>query len=71
VVVADVDGVAERAGLDEGDVLLQLNNIEIKDAKQFNAAVAKLDPKKPSVLLVLREGNTRFVSLRPSAKAEK
>ncbi|WP_373925139.1 DegQ family serine endoprotease [Duganella sp. sic0402] len=71
VLVADVEGVAERAGLDEGDVLLQLNNTEVKDAKQFNAAVAKLDPKKPSVLLVLREGNTRFISLRPSAKAEK
>ena len=68
VVVTDVDGVAERAGLDEGDVLLQLNNTDIKDAKQFNAAVTKLDPKKPSVLLVLRDGNTRFISLRPTAK---
>jgi serine protease Do len=67
VLVADVEGVAERAGLDEGDVLLQLNNIEIKDVKQFNAAVAKLDPKKSSVLLVLRDGNTRFISLRPTA----
>ncbi|MYM33398.1 Do family serine endopeptidase [Duganella sp. FT94W] len=71
VVVVDAEGVAEGAGLDEGDVLLQLNNIEVKDAKQFNAAVAKLDPKKPSVLLVLRDGNTRFISLRPTAKAEK
>jgi serine protease Do len=71
VVVVDVEGVAERAGLDEGDVLLQLNNIEVRDAKQFNAAVAKLDPKKASVLLVLRDGNTRFISLRPTAKAEK
>lgn len=71
VVVVDVEGVAERAGLDEGDVLLQLNNIEVRDVKQFNAAVAKLDPKRPSVLLVLRDGNTRFVSLRPTAKAEK
>ncbi len=68
VVVVDVDGVSESAGLDEGDVLLQLNNIEIKDAKQFNAAVAKLDPKKRSVLLVRREDTTRFVSLPPTAK---
>ncbi|WP_371857198.1 DegQ family serine endoprotease [Duganella callida] len=71
VVVDDVEGVAERAQLEEGDVLLQLNNIEIKDAKQFNAAVAKLDPKRASVLLVYRDGATRFISLRPTAKAEK
>ena len=59
---------AARAELEEGDVLLQLNNIEIKDAKQFNAAVAKLDPKKASVLLVRRDDTTRFISLRPTAK---
>ncbi|MRW93240.1 Do family serine endopeptidase [Duganella sp. FT80W] len=68
VVVTDVDGVSESAGLDEGDVLLQLNNIEIKDAKQFNAAVAKLDPKKRSVLLVRRDDTTRFISLPATAK---
>jgi hypothetical protein len=33
-------------------VLLQLNNVSIKDAKQFNALVAKLDPKLASVVLV-------------------
>ena len=68
VSVDDADGVAGRAGLRQGDVLLQLNNIEIKDAKQFNAAVAKLDPKKPSVVLVRRGDVAQFVSLRPSAK---
>ena len=62
------EGVAGRAGLRQGDVLLQLNNVEVKDAKQFNAAVAKLDPKKPSVVLVRRGDVTQFVSLRPSAK---
>jgi serine protease Do len=68
VLVDAVEGVAANAQLDEGDVLLQINNIEIKNAKQFNQVVAKLDPKKASVVLVLREGSTRFISLRPSAK---
>jgi serine protease Do len=68
VVVDSAEGVAGKAALDEGDVLLQLNNTEIKDAKQFNALVAKLDPKKPSVLLVRRGDVTQFISLRPSAK---
>jgi len=68
VAVDSAEGVAGRAGVLEGDVLLQLNNVEIKDAKQFNAAVAKLDAKKASVLLVRRGDVTQFVSVRPSAK---
>ncbi|WP_373987838.1 DegQ family serine endoprotease [Duganella sp. BuS-21] len=68
VVVDDVEGVAASAQLEQGDVLLQLNNTEIKDAKQFNAAAAKLDPKKPAVLLVLRDGASRHILLRPTAK---
>nr|WP_308597847.1 DegQ family serine endoprotease [Massilia sp. BJB1822] len=68
VVVDGAEGVAARAGLREGDILLQLNNAEIVDAKQFNAAVAKLDPKKASVVLVRRGDTAQFVSLRPSAK---
>ncbi|HWW72647.1 MAG TPA: Do family serine endopeptidase [Duganella sp.] len=69
VVVESAEGVAAR--LQEGDVVLQLNNSEVKDAKQFNALVAKLDPKKPSVLLVRRGDATQFISLRPSAAKEK
>jgi serine protease Do len=68
VQVDAVEGVAARAGLQAGDVILQLNNTEIRDAKQFNAAVARLDPKKPSVVLVRRGDISQFVSLRPSAK---
>jgi len=68
VSVDSAEGAAAGAGLDDGDVLLQLNNTEIKDAKQFNALVAKLDPKKASVLLVRRGDVTQFISLRPSAK---
>jgi len=69
VVVESAEGVASR--LQEGDVVLQLNNSEVKDVKQFNALVAKLDPKKPSVLLVRRGEATQFISLRPSAAKEK
>ncbi|MDI3292757.1 DegQ family serine endoprotease [Janthinobacterium tructae] len=68
VLVDDADGVAALAGLQPGDVILQLNNVAVKDAKQFNALVAKLDPKKPSAVLVRRGDVALFVSLRPSAK---
>ena len=49
-------------------MILQLNNVAVKDAKQFNALVAKLDPKKSSAVLVRRGDVAQFVSLRPSAK---
>lgn len=66
VVVEEVDGMAERAGLQEDDVILQVNNIGVKDSKQFNAIVAKLDTKKPSVLLVRRGDVSQFVVVRPA-----
>ncbi|MES2740809.1 MAG: DegQ family serine endoprotease [Pseudomonadota bacterium] len=68
VLVEAVDGVAGRAGLQPGDVILQINNTEVRDAKQFNALVSKLDHKKPSVLLVRRGDVSQFVSLRPTLK---
>ena len=65
VVVDASDGVAARAGVRPGDLILQLNNIEIKDAKTFNAMVARLDPKKSAALLVRRDDNTQYVVVRP------
>lgn len=68
VMVDGAEGAAAKAGLRAGDVLLQLDNMEIHDAKQFNAAVAKLDVKKPHVVLVRRGEVAQFVSLRPAVK---
>ncbi|WP_226935989.1 Do family serine endopeptidase [Janthinobacterium sp. GW458P] len=68
VQVDDADGVAAQAGLQPGDVILQLNNVAVKDAKQFNALVARLDPKKSAAVLVRRGDTAQFVPLRPSAK---
>jgi serine protease Do len=64
--VEGVEGSAARAGLRPGDVILQLNNNEVKTAKQFNALVAKLDPKKSAVVLVQRGDSSQFVPLKPT-----
>lgn len=68
VVVDSVDGPAARADLRPGDVISQVNNTDIRDAKQFNALVAKLDSKKAAALLVQRGGASQFVSIRPATE---
>lgn len=66
VIVDAAEGPAARAGLRAGDVILQLNNNDVRDAKQFNALVAKLEPKKMAVVLVRRGDASQFVPVRPN-----
>ena len=68
VIVEDVDGPAERAGLQAGDAILAVNTTEIKNVAQFNELVAKMDSKKSVALLVQRGKETRYVTLRAEAK---
>lgn len=67
-VVDAAEGAAARAGLKPGDVILRLNNTDVKDAKQFNALVAKLEQKKMAVLLVRRGDSSQFVPLKPNGQ---
>nr|WP_034292501.1 DegQ family serine endoprotease [Herbaspirillum sp. RV1423] len=67
VLVESAVGVAATAGLRAGDVVQRLNDVDIKDAKQFNGLVAKLDPKKRAAVLVRRGDSSQFVPLRPSS----
>ncbi|MGZ3237003.1 MAG: PDZ domain-containing protein, partial [Burkholderiaceae bacterium] len=64
VVVESSEGIAAHAGLRAGDIILQLNNTDVKDVKQFNALVSKLEPKKTVVLLVRRGDSSQFVVLK-------
>jgi serine protease Do len=70
VLVDASEGAAARAGVRPGDLILQINNVEVKDARQFNAMVAKLDPKKSVALLVRRDNpggaaTTAYLVIRP------
>jgi serine protease Do len=69
VLVETAEGNAARVGIRPGDTIQRLNNTDIKDAKQFNSLVAKLDQKKMAVVLVRRGDSSQFVPLRPTGPA--
>jgi len=64
--VDSADGVAERAGVQEGDIILSIANIQVSSVKQFVAAVAKLDKAKPIAVLVRRGDSANYLVIRPS-----
>jgi serine protease Do len=69
VVVESADGRAATAGILPGDLILQMDNIEIKSASQFNTLVGKLDPKKTVAVLVRRtvgdQDVTQYLVIKP------
>jgi serine protease Do len=64
--VEAAEGTAARAGVREGDVIVTIDNVEVVSAKQFDAAVGKLDKSKPLTLLVRRGDAANFLILRPA-----
>jgi serine protease Do len=59
------EGLAARAGIREGDVILSIENTEVTSAKQFEQVASKLDKSKPATLLVRRGDVVNFVIVRP------
>ena len=64
VQVDSVEGLAAAAGLRAGDLILQLNNVDVQNTRQFSDAVAKLDPKRDVAVLVRRGEASRFMIVR-------
>jgi len=64
--VDSADGAAGRAGLQEGDVILQIGNVPVSSVKQFTVAVAKLDKSKSIAVLVQRGDSANYIVIRPS-----
>jgi serine protease Do len=63
-----VEAVAEpatRAGLREGDIVMAVANTEIKNVKEFEAVLARLDKTKPVAILLRRGEWAQYTLIRP------
>ncbi len=68
VLVEAVDGPAARAGIQPGDVILSVANVQIGGVSEFEQVLAKADKVKPLTVLVRRGEFAQYVLIRPSAK---
>ncbi len=66
VYIESATDAAARAGLREGDVILQVGNVAIADMQSFETVLAKMDKAKPLGLLVRRADMAQFVIVRPT-----
>jgi serine protease Do len=69
VVITEVDpeSAASQAGLQEGDVVTQVNRKKVTNVEQFNSAVRQGDGSGSTLLLVRRGGGSLFIVV-PSGK---
>ena len=70
VVVVGVDpgSPADEAGLAEGDVIEEINGQSVPNLNKYNSLIAdaKNRKDKPVLFLVMRDGSSRFVAVKPS-----
>jgi serine protease Do len=66
VKVDAVEGVASRAGLREGDVIVAIANFEIASVKEFENALSKIDKSKAVNVLFRRGELAQYALIRPA-----
>lgn len=57
-------GPAQKAGIRQGDVLLLINNIKIKDASHFDKLISTLPKGRSIPVLIQRQGGPIFLALK-------
>ena len=64
VLVENAQGMAARAGVRRGDVILAINNQDVKSVEQFNQMMGQFDKGRIVALLVRRGGNSLYIPFR-------
>jgi serine protease Do len=64
LLVEDVQGAAAKAGIRRGDILMALNNQDIKSVEQLTQLLSQFDKAKSVALLIRRGDGALYVPLR-------
>jgi serine protease Do len=64
VLVENSQGAAARAGIRRGDVILAVNNQDVKSVEQFNQMMGQFDKGRIVALLVRRGANSLYIPFR-------
>ena len=67
VVVENVQGAAARAGIRRGDIILAVNNQDVKSVDQFRELMNQVDKGRIIALLIRRGTNSLYIPFRPDA----
>lgn len=59
-----VPGIASRAGIRPGDVILSINNQDVKSVEQFNQLLNKIEKGRNIALLVRRGDTATFITMK-------
>ena len=69
VLVDNVQGAAQRAGIRRGDVILAVNNQDVKSVEQFRELMGQVEKGRIVALLVRRGTNSLYIPFRADAAA--
>ena len=64
--VDTVSEAAQRAGIREGDIIVAIGNTEVGNAREFEAAIARVDRSKAVPILVRRGEMASYLLIRPA-----
>ena len=64
VLVEDAQGAAARAGIHRGDIILAVNNQDIKSLEQFGQMIAQFEKGRVVAMLVRRGANALYIPFR-------
>lgn len=65
VEVLQAEGVAAQAGIEQGDIILRVNDTDITSPEQYAKAVSALGKSDAAVLLVRRADQSQWVIVKP------
>ena len=65
-----MSGAGRQAGLQKGDLLLLLNNQQFSGVEDFTKIAANLPTDQFVIVLIMRNGMTRFLALKTPAESE-